>query len=247
MTATRTPVRPVARSLSTRTPRQQWPYILGLILLTLAVGGAYVVCSTPALGLQQLEVTTSSGDLAGEVSDSVKAAAAVPLGTPLITVDLESLRRRVLAVPQVATAEVSRRWPHSLFISITSRRPVAATMANGSLYLLDGSGYPYLKVARPQVPPGLLTVALATPGQQDASTLAALAVIGALMPPVRGAVISVSARSAYDVELQLQDGRSVIWGSPDDGARKMQILPAVLTRPGKVYNISDPGLVTVSP
>jgi cell division protein FtsQ len=248
MTTTHTPLPPADRSLSTRPPRRQWPYVLALFLvLALAGGGAYVVYRTPVFGVTQLEVAVDTGDLPGEVSDAVKTAADVPQGTPLMTVDLAALRRRVLGVPQIATAAVSRHWPNSVIITVGLRTPVAATMANGSLYLLDESGYPYLKVAQSQVPSGLFTIALATPGRSDPSTLAALAVIGSIKPPIRAAVSSVSARSAYDVELQLRDGRSVIWGSPDDGAKKMQILPAVLTRPGKVFDVSDPDIVTVSP
>lgn len=247
MTTTRTPVRPADRSLSTRPPRRQWPYLLALFLvLALLGGGAYVLYRSPLLGLTQLEVTAGSGDLPGEVSDAVKTAADVPPGTPLITVDLAALRRRVLAVPQIKSAEVSRYWPNSVIVRVGLRSPVAVTMANGSLYLLDDTGFPYVKLTTSQVPAGLFTIALATPGPHDPSTLAALAVIGAIKAPIRNAVSSVSARSAYDVELQLRDGRSVIWGSPDDSAKKMQILPAVLSRPGKVYDVSDPDIVTVS-
>ncbi len=248
MTTTRTPVRPVDRSLSTRPPRRQWPYFLALFLvLAMLGGGAYVFYRTPVLGLQQLEVTANSGDLPGDVGDAVRAAVDVPQGTPLITVDLESVRHRVLAVPQVATAAISRHWPNALVITVGLRTPAAVTMANGSLYLLDDTGYPYLKVTSSQVPPGLFTIALATPGRHDPATMAALAVIGGIGAPIRSTVASVSARSAYDVVLQLRDGRSVIWGSPDDTAKKMQVLPAVLTRPGKVYDVSDPDIVTVSP
>lgn len=248
MSTTRTPVRPVDRSLTTRPPRRQWPYFLALFMvIALLGGGAFVTYRTPLLGLSQLEVTAATGDLNGDVSESIKTAADLPRGTPLVTVDLAAVRRRVLAVPQVATADVSRHWPNTLVITVTQRVPVAVTMANGSSYLLDDTGFPYLKVAGSQVPSGLLTIALATPGRDDPSTLAALAVVGAIKAPVRDAVISVGARSAYDVQLQLRDGRSVIWGSPDDAARKMQILPAVLTRPGRVYDISDPAIVTVSP
>ena len=106
MSTTRTPVRPVDRSLTTRPARRQWPWFLALFLvIALVGGGAYVLYRTPVLGLQQLEVSAAAGDLSGDVSDAVRAAADIPEGTPLITVDLDSLRRRVLTVPQIATAE----------------------------------------------------------------------------------------------------------------------------------------------
>lgn len=247
MTTTQTPVRPTARTLTTRPPRRTWPYWLAaFVILAIVGGGAYVVYRTPVFGLQQLEVTAASGDLSGDVSDEVKAAADIADGTPLVTIDLDAARRRVLAVPQVATAQISRHWPNAVVITVTQRVPAAVTKANGELWLLDSDGNPYIKVAAADVPAGLLTIDLATPGPHDASTVAALAVVDELKSPIKPLVGSVSAHTAYDVELLLKDGRTVIWGSPDDGPKKMQILPAALGQPGTVYDVSDPNILTVS-
>ena len=245
MTTTQTPVRPTARTLTTRPPRRTWPYWLAaLLVLAIVGGGAYVVYRTPVFGLQQLDVTASSGDLSGDVSDDVKAAADIPDGTPLVGIDLAAARRRVLAVPEIESAEIARHWPNTVVITVVQRVPSAVTKANGDLWLLDRDGTPYVKVAAADVPAGLLTIELATPGPQDPSTLAALSVIGEVKSPIKELVSSVSARSAYSVTLLLKDGRSVLWGSPDDGARKMQILPAALAQPGKLYDISDPDILT---
>ena len=247
MTMTQTPVRPTARTLSTRPPRRTWPYWLAaFVVLAIIGGGAYIVYRTPVFGLQQLEVTAASGDLSGEVSDEVKAAADIPDGTPLVSIDLSAARHRILTVPQVATAVIARHWPNAVVITVTQRVPVAVTKANGQLWLLDHTGNPYLKVAAAEVPAGLLTIQLATPGPKDASTAAALAVAAELKSTVKPLVSSVSARSPYDVELLLKDGRTVIWGSPDDGAKKMQVLPAALQQSGKVYDLSDPDILTIS-
>lgn len=247
MTMAQTPVRPTARTLRTRPPRRTWPYWLALFVVLAMVGaGAYVVYRTPALGVQQLEVAAVSGDLDGDVADEAKAAADINLGTPLVGIDLEAARRRVLAVPQVASAQIARHWPNTVVITITQRIPIAVTKANGVLWLLDRDGNPYLKVAAAAVPDKLLTVQLATPGPQDPATLAALAVIGDLKPPIESLVSYVSAASAYDVRLILKDKRVVLWGSPDDAAKKMQVLPAALGQPGRTFDVSDPDIITTS-
>ncbi|HEY4991001.1 MAG TPA: cell division protein FtsQ/DivIB, partial [Nakamurella sp.] len=94
--------------------------------------------------------------------------------------------------------------------------------------------------------PGLLTVQLVAPGVGDPSTAAALTVAEALTPGFRGQVAQLSARTAFDVELTLTDGRKVLWGEPAESAQKMQILPALLAaQQGTEYDVTDPTLVSV--
>jgi cell division protein FtsQ len=48
------------------------------------------------------------------------------------------------------------------------------------------------------------------------------------------------------VTLGLTDGRTIRWGSADDSARKAQVLAALMSQPGKVYDVSSPDLPTIS-
>ncbi len=234
------------RSAVARPPRRRWPWALAVFLvLALVAGAAYVAYRTPVLGVHTVAVSATAGQLPDDVRGEVVAAAEVATDTPLITVNLESVRRRVLAVPQVASASVSRHWPNELRITVSERTAVAATRANGALWLLDATGVPYLKLGTAAAPAGLLTIELATPGAGDPATLAALAVVGQLTAPTRNQVAAVSAPSAYRVVLTLRDGRVVVWGSAERGAKKMQILPALLAQPGHTFDLSDPDLVTV--
>lgn len=229
-----------------RPPRRSWPWALAsFLVLALLGGGAYVAYRTPVLGVQSVAVSATAGDMSDDVRSEISDASGVATGTPLMTVDLASVRRRVLAVPRVASASVSRHWPNELLLTVTLRTAVAVTKANGSLWLLDATGVPYLKVAGTTAPTGLLTIDLATPAAGDPATLAGIAVVGQLKSPIRAQVASVSAPSPYRVTLGLRDGRTVVWGSPEEGAEKMQILPAVLDRPGRTFDVSDPDMVTV--
>lgn len=218
--------------------RRRIAWIIALVVVLVGGSGVYVVWYTSVLGLK--EITVSGVD--GAVADAVRAAAPPTDGSPMIKIDLGMVRRDILEVPQVSGVSVSRHWPGTLVIDVTPRVPVAVVSANGKLWLLDAGGTPY--VTTPSVPKGLMTLRLATPGAGDPATLAGLAVAQQLPDPIAALVASISARTQYDISLELKDGRTVQWGDPTDGARKAQVLGPLLAQPGTKFDISDPELVT---
>ena len=221
--------------------RRRWPWVLALVLVgALLAGAVYAVFFSPLLGVRSVTIAGAPD----EVTAKVRAVVDVPDGTPLARIDLDDIAVSVESVPEVADVEVARGWPETLAIEVTPRVPVAVTSANGQFWLLDATGDPYLAVSAP--PAGLITVQLVAPGAGDPSTSAALAVAASLSPEFRAQVAIVSARTTFDVELTLVDGKRVIWGEASDSARKMQILPALLAAQGGTeYDITDPTLVTV--
>jgi hypothetical protein len=71
-------------------------------------------------------------------AEEVEVAAGVDAGAPLATLDLDAVRAAALSVPWVGTATVSRSWPASVVIEVTSRRPVAvALVPDGTTVLVD--------------------------------------------------------------------------------------------------------------
>jgi len=224
-----------------RLPRRRWPVVLVFALLAALFGGAgIVVWASPILGLRTVEVQGSGAqDLAAEV----RAVVGVPLGTPLIRIDPAAVRARIAQVGPVASVQVVRSWPHALVVTVTERLPLAATQADGHWWLLDATGKPYQQVTKP--PADLMPIALATPGEGDRATLAALGVLGSLAPAIRDQVTGISAPHAYDISLSLTRGRTVVWGANSDNATKNEVLPALLKRPGTTYDITDPTLATV--
>jgi len=59
-------------------------------------------------------------------------------------------------------------------------------------------------------------------------------------------VDQVAPASVLDVRLILARGRTVLWGAPDDLAHKGAVLAALLSQPGKTYDVSSPDLPTIS-
>ncbi len=66
---------------------------------------------------------------------------------------------------------------------------------------------------------------------------------GSLTPALLAKLTSVTATSPLSITLLLTDGRTVRWGSPERSADKARVLPALLSRPGMSYDVSDPDVV----
>lgn len=232
-------------------PRQR-PSAVGrtiaLVTVIVLVAGGVALWFTPLLGLRSVDVqAVGAAPVAADVASQVRAAVDVPDGTPLARIDLDSVRSRVLAVDAVASATVTRQWPHTLVIGITERVAVATTQANGRWWRLDATGAPFGEATTR--PDGLMPVQLSRPGAGDRATLAALGVVASLSPQVRDRVAGVAAATAYDVTLFLIGGGSVIWGSDNDAGAKnaatVAMLQTVGRAAGQVLDVSDPTLVTV--
>ncbi len=235
------PSRMTGMTSRTSSRRRGWiGRALVTVLLLCVAGGAAVVWASPVLGLKTVAV---DGPGAADLAVPVRSAVALPVGLPLARIDLATVRNRVLSLGPVATATVQRQWPNTLRITVTERIAVATTQANGHWWLLDATGLPYRQLDAQ--PADLMPIELATPGPDDRATTAALTVLSSLPAAFRAQVHRIVAPTAYDVTLQLSDGRTVIWGSAGDAATKVAVLPAILKRPGSVFDISDPTLVTV--
>ena len=55
---------------------------------------------------------------------------------------------------------------------------------------------------------------------------------------------TLRAGSPADVVLLLRDGREVRWGGVERSERKADVLMALLTQPGQVFDVSSPDLPT---
>ena len=85
-------------------------WIAVLLVVVLLAAGAYVVWFSPFLAAEQVSVAGT--DVLAPVE--VREAAAVPIGQPLARLDLDAVRGRVGALPEVKSVRVTRAWPHGV-------------------------------------------------------------------------------------------------------------------------------------
>ncbi|GAB2920743.1 hypothetical protein GCM10027047_17590 [Rhodococcus aerolatus] len=192
---------------------------------------------TPVLGVRTVTVT---GAVATDRA-TVLAAVAVARGTPLLQVDLDAAAGRVARIPTVGQVEVRRELPGTLEVVLTERRATLAVAEPDGTHLLDATGVDFATGAPV---PGVPTLSTPTPGPTDAATRAALTVVTALPPSLAGQVGEVRAPSADAVSVVLLDGRSVVFGTAADAARKAAVAAAVLSQPGTVVDVTSPDLPT---
>ncbi|GDY32811.1 cell division protein FtsQ/DivIB [Gandjariella thermophila] len=229
--------RPVRRPSRQRILFRRWMVLLTALAL---VGLGYGVTFTPLLGVRHVDVVGTMG----VTPDQVRAAAAIPPGSPMLRLDLRGIRDRVAALPRVAAVQVDRSWPATVSVRIVERSPVGLIRAEDGLHLVDRTGTDYATVADP--PPGVPELRLRRADPHDRLTTAMVGVLAALPDRLRAEVLSVSAGSPGSVRLSLSGGREVRWGGVESSARKAAVLQALLTRDGQVYDVSSPELPTVS-
>ena len=209
-----------------------------IVLTVTAVALGLVLYFTPLMSARSVDVLGVDAVPREEVVD----VAQVQIGTPLLQIDTDAVADRVAGIRRVASARVQREYPSSLRITITERVPVVVKDFADGPHLYDRDGVDF-DTAPP--PPGLPYLEVDNPGPTDPPTAAALEVMTALRPEVVGQVSRIAAPSVASLTLTLNDGRTVVWGTTDRTDEKAEKLAALLTQPGRVYDVSSPDLPTV--
>ncbi|OBI92229.1 cell division protein FtsQ [Mycobacterium sp. 1245805.9] len=212
--------------------------LISVVVAVVGVGLGLVLYFTPAMSAREIVVTGTGTVTREEVLD----AARVRPGTPLLQINTNQVAERVAAIRRVASARVQRQYPSALRITIVERVPLVVKDFPDGPHLFDRDGVDF---ATAPPPPALPYIDVADPGPSDPATKAALQVLIALRPEVSGQVARIAAPSVASITLTLGDGRVVIWGTTDRTEEKAEKLAALLTQPGRTYDVSSPDLPTV--
>jgi cell division protein FtsQ len=207
-----------------------------LVVATTAIG--LILYFTPVMSVRSVIVT----GIGAVTRDQVLDAAQVRLGTPLLQVDTDGIADRVAAIRRVASARAQRQYPSALRITVVERVAVVVKDFPDGPHLFDRDGVDF---ATAPPPPALPYIDVDNPGPTDPATKAALAVLIALRPEIAAQVSRIAAPSVASITLTLADGRTVIWGTNERTEEKAEKLAALLTRPGRTYDVSSPDLPTV--
>ncbi|MFI8964542.1 cell division protein FtsQ/DivIB [Streptomyces sp. NPDC053493] len=237
----RRPSRPGTRRLRVPAPRA---LLVGFAALVLVAGGVWALYGS---GWFRVEKVSTAGT---EVltPDEVERVAAVPLGAPLVSVDTDGIEARLRAeLPRIDSVDVVRSWPHGIGLKVTERRPVLLLEKGGKFIEVDSSAVRFATVSAPPrgVPRLVLDVA-ASPSLRrfDADRLlrVAVGVTGELPEKIAQDVRVVRITSFDSITLELGGGRSVFWGSGEDGPVKARVLTALMKATPKAghFDVSAP-------
>ena len=97
--------------------RRRLRVLLTAVCIASAIGIAWLVVQSPLLAVNSINVKGATQ----ESQASVRAAAGVRTGSPLLFVDTGAVARRIEALPWVASAKVDRGLPNDLDITVVER------------------------------------------------------------------------------------------------------------------------------
>lgn len=166
-------------------------------------------------------------------AEQVAAAAAVPLNEPLISQDVNGIKKRLSAIPEIKVALVERGWPHTLIITISERNPVAVAATAGGFNLIDDEGKNAGAVTAP--PPGLLVIAAAPDSPAMVEAIKVLAQL-----PADWQVTGLAAASQDSVVVNLASGAQISFGTGEAADQKVKVAQALIKQNYLTINVSAP-------
>jgi cell division protein FtsQ len=231
-----------------RRPGPRTIIILAVVLVLAGAGTAWLLYGSPWTRVERVSVTGTRVLTPAEVRE----AADVPLGQSLASVDTGAIERRLSReLPRIDTVDVVRDWPHGIRLEVTERTPVLVVQKGGKFVEVDDDGVRFATVSRAPKGVPALELSVSSRGSSAASlrrfgesrlVREAVRVAGALPAAVARVTETVTVRSFDDISLELGDGRTVSWGSAEQGAAKARTITALMkAAPGaRHFDVSVP-------
>ncbi|MFB6985847.1 cell division protein FtsQ/DivIB [Streptomyces sp. NPDC056178] len=236
------PSRP--RPKGRRGPGRRQLIVIGALVLLLGSGAVWALYGsswlrTEQVGISGVDVLTPA---------EVEAAAAVPIGAPLISLDTDAIADRLRQkLPRIDSVDVVRSWPHGIRLKVTERQPVLLMKKGKKFIEVDAKGVRFATVDKS---PGHVPLLELTPDRSASLrrfgsarlVREAVRVAGGLPGAVARDTEVVRVTSYDSISLELTRGRTVLWGSGEDGAVKARVLNALMKAAPKAghFDVSAP-------
>ncbi|MFF9348630.1 cell division protein FtsQ/DivIB [Streptomyces sp. NPDC014734] len=218
--------------------------LIGVLVLLLGSGTVWVLYGSSWLRVEQVETTGVDVLTPAEV----EAAASVPIDAPLVSVDTDAIADRLLRkVPRIDSVDVVRSWPHGIGLKVTERKPVLLMKKGTKFVEVDAKG---VRFATVDTSPGRVPLLVLTPDRSASLrrfgsarlVREAVRVAGGLPDRVARDTEVVRVTSYDSISLELTRGRTVNWGSGEDGPVKAKVLTALMKTAPKAghFDVSAP-------
>lgn len=215
--------------------RRRWR-IAGVVLALVLVGaGAWAVWFSSLFEIRDVQVTGTQH----VPVERVVRAAQVPVGQPLPRLDTAAIAERVSELTPVESVTVERDLPHTVRIEVTERTAVAWIERSATPWAVDASGVVYRPLnSRPAHLPELDV------DDDDRRVLSAVARVAADIaegdPQLLRDTDTIRAETRDSIELDLTQGRTVVWGSAEQAQDKLAVLQPLLDIKASSYDVSAP-------
>lgn len=208
--------------------RRRLRVLAALCLLTLAALAGIVVVNSPVLDVDEIVVVGAVNTTQADIA----TAGGIPLGHPLLDVDVGGALERIGQLPWIESASLTRSADGTVTVTVTERVAVAAVPAAGGFALIDDDARQLAIAAAP--PPGFLPVSgvtangvLGQPAPPETHSI--LRLISELTPEITGQITSV-AWSDGSLSVTLASGGRALLGDDTALEQKLLSLETVLAR-----------------
>jgi cell division protein FtsQ len=199
-------------------------------VVAVLAGIAWAAFYSPLLGVR--EVAVVGAHRTGR-ADVVRAVG-LNENDNVLLISTAEVRRRVLELPWVKSAEIDRVLPGTVKVTVTERRPAVILSLGAARWTIDARGRVLASGVAGRGLPILagVQVGVVEPGitLRTSESTAALAVLRALPRAIGDEVVGVFAPTTERITLTLADGTQVRYGAPERRASKNEVLAAVLAR-----------------
>lgn len=214
-------------------------WLIGILAVVVTGTLIWMIWFSTVFGVRHVEVEGTKT----LKSTQVEVTAAVMKGKPLARVDTAQVESRVALLERVESVDVRRHWPNTITIRIRERHAIAWITESGKIRGLDRFGVEFRTFTKP--PAGLVEVrvdASDSTKRQGALVEAAmvLGIIGRQDPALGKSIDHVTASTKDSVELVLDKGRVVHWGSAEHSREKLAVLEPLLRIKARSYDVSAP-------
>ncbi|MFE2561568.1 cell division protein FtsQ/DivIB [Streptomyces sp. NPDC059352] len=218
--------------------------LAALGVVALVTGGIWALYGSTWFRVERVKTSGTRILTPGEV----EGVAAVPVGAPLVSVDIDAIETRLRReLPRIDSVDVVRSWPHGIGLKVTERKPVLLLEKGGKFIEVDAAGVRFATVdTAPRGVPRLVLDAASSPSLRrfDADRLLreAVRVRGELPGEIAENTRVVRVTSYDSVTLELTKGRTVFWGSGEHGPVKARVLTALMKASPKAghFDVSAP-------
>lgn len=210
------------------------------LLVLVAIGAAvWMVWFSSVLAVEHVKVEGVKSLKPAAIAEKAE----VPVGRPMVSVDLSRIEARVAGLERVESVDVSRSWPHTVTVDVTERTAVAWVNFDGQMQALDRFGVVFSNYSK--APKNLYEVRLSLTERKTRQR--ALEQVGQIVAflhshakQIDGLIKHVNVSSQDSVELVLTGGRTVMWGNASDDVEKLRVLKPLLQIKVREYDVSAP-------
>ena len=205
--------------------RRRLRRVVALVVVAAIVAGGWALVRSPLFAVNHISVLGSSHVNASDVA----RASGITKGVAMMDVNPARARKKLAALPWVATAHVSREWPNRIRIHLVDRKPVAQVATGTTFALVDETGRVLQTGVKPSSAlPTLERIRIPAAGHTVAAAAPLIATAAALPASYRNQVRSIGFDSDGSVALTLTSDGVVSLGGAAGLTAKFTSLSTVL-------------------